>query len=330
MGKLELAVVGDTPYIERLAKRIGQNAPEYLEITRCYKKEEMSDFFAVHVPDILLYEKEEALPESRSNHTVEIMLTDTAGSDPKTGFAIFRYQNGAEILRQVFQIYEKAAKENLICWCKTADLSMTVFYAPGGYEMQLPFSMAYAAIFGEKGKTLYINLTEFSGMQAFLGEEDGQNFSDLIYAVRQRKEKFLLCLQGILHQTESFDYIQSPGCPQDLYEIQAEDLSMLLTLLREKTNYEMVVWNCAAMNQAVMRIMEHCGRVFCLVKENTFGTYRKEEFAQFLEKEQAKKIKDKVQFIVPQTGTASFIPGGDIAAQLKDSTFAKQVRMLIS
>lgn len=330
MGKLELAVIGDTPYIERLAQQIGKNAPEYLEVTRCCKKEEVSEFFAVHVPDILLYEKKELLPESLSNHTVEIMLTDTAGSYPKTGSAIFRYQNGAEILRQIFQIYEKAAKENLICWCKTTDLSMTVFYAPGGYELQLPFSMAYAAVFGEKGKTLYINLTEFSGMQAFLGVEEGQNFSDLIYAVRQRKEKFLLCLQGVLHQTESFDYIQSPGCPQDLYEMQAEDLSMLLTLLREQTNYEMVVWNCTAMNQTVMRIMEHCSRVFCLVKENTFGTYRKEEFSCFMEKEQAKKIRDKVQFIVPQTGTGSFIPGGDITAQLKDSMFAKQVRTLIS
>lgn len=329
MGRLKLAVVGETPYAGRLAECIRKNAPEYLDVSSCGQTREMPGFLAQLAPDILLYETGTAVPEKLAGHTVKILLADGENSDRETGPAIFRYQQGAEILRQVFQIYEKISKTDLVCWCRTTDLEMAAVYAPGGHEFQLPFSMAYAALSGEKGKALYLNLSEFSGMNLLFGEEEGENFSDLIYGIRQNKAKFQLCLQSVLHRAEGVDYVLPPGSPQDLYEIQEEDLAVLLSLLREQTEYGLAVWNFGTLNHVSIQVMEHCSRIFCLVKENTFGKYRKADFEQFLEKEAGEKLRKQVQYVSLQAGIGGFMPGADVFTQLKSGEFGRQVRRIV-
>ncbi len=329
MGKLKLAVAGAAPYAGRLAECIRKNAPEYLEVASCLQAVQLPVFLEMLSPDILLYDKGAALPKQLPQHTVKILLADSKGCGDETGPFIFRYQQGPEILRQAFQIYEKESNKNLVCWCKTADLAMTAVYAPGGHELQLPFSLAYASLCGEEKKVLYLNLAEFTGMGQLFAEEEGENFSDLVYGIRHRKAKFQLCLQSVLHHAETFDYVQPPGSPQDLYEAQEEDVAVLLTLLREQTEYELVVWNCGTWNQAVAQVMEHSSSIICLTKENMFGKYRKAEFDQFLEKGKWKKLQEKIKCISLQAGLGGLIQEADLFAQLRNGEFGEQVKLAV-
>lgn len=334
MGKLKLAVVGETRYADRLAECIQKNAPEYLEAANCKDMGELAEFLEEMQPDILLCEQEAAVKsagEKLPEQTVKILLADGSAKDMDGLPVIFRYQQGAEILRQTFQIYERTSKKNLAYWHKTEDLQMSAVYAPGGHELQLPFSIAYASICGEEGKVLYLNLAEFSGMLPLLGEEEGENFSDFIYGIRGirlKEEKFPLLLQSVLHHAQAFDYVQPPGSPEDLYEICEEDLEILLSLLREQTEYKLVVWNCGTLNQLAGQVLEHCSKVFCVVKENSFGKCRKAEFERFLEKEGGQKLRQKVRYVSPQTGNGGFVQGVDILTQLESGEFAEQVRKL--
>ncbi len=343
MGKIKLAVVGDTSYARRLTECIRKNAPEYLEVLGCQCVQDLADFLIKMQPDILLCEREAAAGGRLVNYIVRIWLTDTihgeqgqacgqdggiAQTQIRQDPEIFRYQRGSEILRQVFQIYEKHSKKNLVCRCNNADMEMDAFYAPGGNELLLPYSISYASICGEEAKTLYLNLSEFSGMASFFGEKAGKNLSDLIYAIRQKKDRFLISLQSVLHHTEQFDYILPPENPEDLYEIQEEDLASLLKMLQEQTEYTQIVWGCGTFNQAVEQVMECCRKVYCVVKESSFGKYRKIEFEGFLKKEWKRRIQEKVVFISTQTGSGVFVPGMDILAQLQSGEFAEQVRKL--
>lgn len=386
MGKIRLAVTGETLFAGRLTECIQKHAPEYLEVISCRTLQELPEFLAQLQPDILLCEQGAMVPGELSKHMVLIQLVDNQNfkeqdtdgqqsrnkyldqnkdlndissgkrkSDPgpnsgekqksdldhngnekqKSGLRpeiknrIFRYQRGSEILRQIFQIYEQNSKKNLVCRCKTADMEMTAFYAPGGHELLLPFSISYAAICGEDTKVLYLNLSEFSGMRLLFGNKEGNNLSDLIFGIRQKKERFLLCLQSVLHHAEQFDYVLPPENPEDLYEIQEADLACLLTLLQEQTAYKKIIWNCGTLNQTAVQVMECCGKVFCVMKENAFGKYRKAEFEVFLKKELRHRLREKVQYVYPQTGSGAFVQGVDILTQLQNGEFAKEVRRLI-
>ena len=165
-------------------------------------------------------------------------------------------------------------------------------------------------------------------MAPLLGEKSGSNLSDLVYGIRQKKEQFLLCLQSVLHQTEYFDYVLPPENPQDLYEVREEDLACLLTQLQEQTEYQKIVWNCGSFSQSAQQVMECCSKVFCIVKENAFGKYRKLELEEFLRKETRQRLWEKVQYLCPQAASGGFVQGGSVLSQLQSGDFARQVQEL--
>lgn len=334
MGKIRLAVAGETRYAGRLADCIRKNAPEYLEVVSCCGIKELSEYLVKLQPDILVCETETTVNEDLQKYLVQIYLTTDRNyeknkkQDESDVSYIFRYQSGSEIMRQIFRIYGQTARKSLVSRCKTVDLEMTAFYAPGGHELLLPFSMAYASMHGKSAKALYLNLSEFSGMKPLFKIKDGNDLSDLIFGIRQRKERFSLCLQSVLHYTEQFDYVLPPENPEDLYEIHEEDLDCLLTLLQEQTDYKKIIWCCGTLNRATGQIMECCGKIFCVVKENVFGKHRKTEFEWFLHKEVRQRMREKVKYVNPQMNSGGFVQGIDLLTQLQGGEFAKQVQAL--
>ncbi len=329
MGKIKLAVVGASSYADRLAEYMQKNDPGYLEVLRCACVEEMTEFAVKMQPDILLCEDEAAMHEKLPEHTVKILLSSAKNAQAENERVVFRYQNGPEIMRQVFHIYGSVSEKELVYWSKTEDLHMEAIYAPGGHELQLPFSLAYASICGETDKVLYINLAEFSGMDILMKNQDSENFSDLIYGIRQKKEKFLIFFQSVVHHTDTFDYIQ-PACnPADLYELTEEDFLNLLALLKEQTEYQCIIWNCGTFNPLFLQISAHCNQVFYVVKDTSFGKYRKMEFQEFLRKAQGKAFMEKARFVSPRIANGSFVYGANILTQLRNSEFTEQVKKLV-
>ncbi|MCI8448262.1 MAG: hypothetical protein HFH30_07675 [Eubacterium sp.] len=328
MGKLKLAVAGETLFAARLAECIKKNAPEYLEVSSCRQFHNLSEFLNQLQPDMIIYEPNDSIQELLPQNAVKILLSCEKTPKEDSPLSIFRYQQGPEILRQAFQIYEKTATQNLVYLYNTKNLEITAFFAPGGHEYQLPFSISYAALCGETVKVLYLNLAEFTGMVPLLQDTEGENFSDLIYWIRQKKERFLLCLQGVLHQTDHFDYLQPPANPQDLYDMTEADLTGLLSLLQEQTEYQQIVFNCGTWNRAVEQILVHCSKIYCMVKESSLGKYRKMDFEQFLDKGHRKNLKNKIHYIYPSTANGGFAPGIDLLSQLQRGDFAEQVRRL--
>ena len=166
-------------------------------------------------------------------------------------------------------------------------------------------------------------------MQQLFDDRDGNTFSDLIYGIRQKKEQFLLCLQGVLHHAERFDYVLAPENPEDLLEIQEDDLECLLALLQEQTDYETIIWNCGGMNHVMEQVMRCSSRVYAVVKDRSFGKYRKAEFDKYLQKERRRWLRERVEYISPQAGSGSFVPGVDILSQIQSGVFAQQARALL-
>lgn len=329
MRRLKLAVAGSTPYIGRLAKYMQKNGPEYLEVSECRKQEELGLFIEKLEPDILLCDYQDEMFASMSENVVQILLSDTKNTVNKDMPTIFRYQDGTAILRQIFMIYGQKTEKKLDVYSQSEDFEMTAVYAPGGHELQLAFALAYAAICGKNKKVLYLNLSEFSGMLPLTRSNEEENFSDLIYGIRQRKDQFLFFLESVLHHTQWYDYILSPNNPEDLYAISENDLESLLELLKEQTDYDTVIWNFGTLNQSTDEMLVQCSKVFCVVKESSFGKYRKKEFEKFLGKEKSAMLQKKIRYVSPQAGNGMFVQGESIFAQLQDGEFVSQVKRLI-
>ena len=281
MGRLQMALYGESAYSERLAACIRKYKPEYLEFMQF---QHQAGTEIVHA-DILLREEGTDAEVYFIEREVDIQLSRTKQELQKGKEAsVFCYQQGQEILRQVFQIYQQFAVQFPYMEYGVRTSNMTVIYAPGGHELQLLFSMAYAAFRGLAEKALYINLGAFSGMVSLLDDRRGENMSDLFFAVQQRPEKFSMILQGLLHHKENLDYIHPPENPSDLFEIQETDMQRLLQLLGEQTEYREIVWNCDSWNPALWKLMQQSGKIYFLKRENGLGRFCLQETEHFLEK----------------------------------------------
>ena len=75
-------------------------------------------------------------------------------------------------------------------------------------------------------------------------------------------------------------------------------------------------------------MMECCSKVFCIVKENAFGKYRKLELDAFLKKEKRQRLREKVKYLCPQIGSSGFVQGSSVLTQLQSGDFVRQVEEL--
>ena len=327
MKKLKLAVFGEKPYMDRLASCIQKNAPDYMEVSKCMKEECLKEFLDKVQPQILLCEavcKKSLIPED----TFQFVLTASMSQADmgENGEVIFRYQKGAEILRQVFHTYQKYKNYQHFSSNKPVRLEMEAVYTPGGNEYQLFFSMAYAMLKGAQRKTLFLDLEAFSGMKQMLGESGENHMSDLLYGIRQKKDNISLLLQSVLHHGAYIDYVLPPENPRDVYEITVEEIREMVRLLEEQTEYQLIIWNIGTLNLQMEEVMRHCQKVFCLYRENQSGRTRKQAFTEFLEKDREKDWKERIKMVVLQSPSYQGVQGLDIWQQLGRKEWIEQIQ----
>lgn len=328
MGRLQMVLYGKSVYSERLAACIRKYKPEYLEFMQ-YQQQAGNEIVRA---DILLREEGTDAEVLFIEREVDIQLSRVRQQIQKEKEAsIFCYQQGQEILRQVFQIYQKLATQFPCMQYGTAVPNMTVIYAPGGHEQQLLFSMAYAACQGQQKKVLYIDLGAFSGMISLVDDGEGENMGDLFFAVQQRPEKFSVILQGLLHHKGNLDYIHPPDNPSDIFEIEEIDIQRLLQLLAEQTEYGEIVWNCNSWNPILWQLLQQSVKIYFLKKETALGKFCLQESEHFLQKEVCESFREKIQFLSLDVALSnkSVIPGESVWEQLQQGEWGEFVRKLV-
>ncbi len=100
------------------------------------------------------------------------------------------------------------------------------------------FSFLCAQNVCQKGATLFVNLSECSGMEQLFGTEEGMDLTDLILALRAQEH---ICLDAYLRRLEMVDCIFPPKNPMILHELREADIRKLIQEIRRNTNYEYVI-----------------------------------------------------------------------------------------
>lgn len=122
----------------------------------------------------------------------------------------------------------------------------------------LAFSMVCAQILGRKANVLYVNLSECCGMEELFSLEHDMDLGDLFLELRKGKELHLEAYTGRLEQA---DYLLPMGNPMILHEINAEDMSRFLHIIRKNSRYEWIVF-------AVGNTLCGCEEIFASAERN--------------------------------------------------------------
>ena len=128
--------------------------------------------------------------------------------------------------------------------------------------LRVTLAMVIAAAYSKKGRTLFINLDEFSGIEHIMMSDGCSNLSDVFYMFKQAGEHFTQQIRECIKANELFDYIPSVVCADDISYVNDRLISGLLDELAHNLKYDYIVVNISEGINKPWSIMGRCSNVY--------------------------------------------------------------------
>ena len=128
--------------------------------------------------------------------------------------------------------------------------------------LRVTLAMVIAAAYSKKGRTLFINLDEFSGIEHIMMSDGCSNLSDVFYMFKQAGEHFTQQIRECIKANELFDYIPDVVCADDISYVNDRLISGLLDELAHNLKYDYIVVNISEGINKPWSIMGRCSNVY--------------------------------------------------------------------
>ncbi len=198
--------------------------------------------------------------------------------EPGDGTAINRYQSCEKLYQQIILRYpqfpgapDDARQSGRQRWI--------VLTTDGTAASMLAFSVTCAQILGKRGRVLYLNLSECSGMAELFLLEPGTDLSDLIAAFRKDETA---SLKAYVRQLEETDYILPPANPMILHELRERDVDRLIEAVGQCEEYAYVVAALGDTCCGCDRFFRIAERIFHLTDKGFLRACSQREWMEFI------------------------------------------------
>lgn len=220
VGKGNVCVIYDSD--ERYAKRLmgiindSKDIPYKARIFT--RKEEFNKYIVDNDTDVLMVNEEcytyEVQKKSDSNVIVlceeesEAKKINDKKRDGHTG--VCKYQPAYQILGAI------SKKGVSVKDTKTYDGFKCIGVYSFNSSLRVMLALVMSAAFSKKGKTLFINLDEFSGIEQIMSCDGTRNLSDALYMFKQAGMRYTDNISQCICGTDMFDYIPAVVCADDI------------------------------------------------------------------------------------------------------------------
>lgn len=305
MKKIQIALYDREGYMSCLVDYLCKKGHSMLE-TRLFSSLDMLAECAEAGKIDVLLAGEEVVEEIRrlEGKIAKIMLL-SEGNQVKEGsgyYLLFKYQSAQEIVKEVL---EQIAEDDAIGFTKTFSAKRTVsfagVYAPFGGSGVTEYALSLARRLAEREKVLYVSLEPFHSLDflqdAGKGTVTYRGMSEVIFYLKQRKEKLALKLETVVIPKEGTDYIFAVEDYRDLYSLSCEDVRQFLEVLSQQTEYETVIFDIGCLSEALLYLMEHCDKLYMPQAETRQQKSKESAFLRFLHRDNHEQLMQGFQRI---------------------------------
>lgn len=213
---------------------------------------------------------------------------------------IFKYQSVPDIMREVFAA---VADNDFITYTDkrtiTKKAEIFAIYAPFGGSGVSQYAYSMAKDLSEQCRTLYVNLEAFYGFSEILTDKKGKpirdfrGMSEVIFYIRQKKEKLALKLESILVRDQELDCLLTVEDYRDLFYMTKDDMDKLIQVLVTETDYEKIVFDIGLITDAMMVLLEKADRIFMPEAGHPIQRSKQQAFERLILREHLEQIWDK-------------------------------------
>ena len=310
MKKIQVALYDKEGYMSCLVGYLCRKGRGMLE-TRLFSSLDMLVTCAEAGKIDVLLAGEEVVEEIRGleGKVAKIMLL-SEGNQVKEGtgyYLLFKYQSAQEIVKEVL---EQIAEDDTIAFTKAFPskrrVSFVGVYAPFGGSGVTEYALSLAGRLAEKEKVLYVSFEQFHSLD-FLQDtgKDAVSYrgmSEVIFYLKQRKEKLALKLETVVVSKERTDYIFAVEDYRDLYSLNCEDIHHFLEVLSQQADYETIIFDIGCLSEAMLYLMEHCDSLYMPQAETKQQKSKEAAFGRLLHRENHEPLLESFQRIEGKGG----------------------------
>lgn len=295
LNKIQIALYDTDGYMNRLVEYLCHKKRSMFETRLFTSLDLLKECVEGEKVDVLLAGEEAAQEIDCLKGSVSqiILLSESPINEQSECYRIFKYQSAQTVVKEVL---EQIAEDDSICCMQKHTLKKAVeligVYAPFGGSGVTEYALSMAKELAKHYRTLYVNLELFQGLEPILSGKKEQTegefyrgMSEVIFYLKQRKEKLALKLESIVVSVGELDYILAVEDYRDLYSLNREDIRQLLKALLQQTEYERVVFDIGYLGDAVLYLMGQCSQLYMPEAMTAMQRAKERAFYRFLVRE---------------------------------------------
>ncbi|GEM_PF-1516427 len=284
--KIKLALLDfDKSYVQRFYDAINKSYSNKLEIHAFTNENSLLNFLKDNKIDILLINENINLKIKHDNKFIVLKLVEKHAvdnefySNENSSYFVYKYQRISLIYKEILNAYSKIYKafneknhyfndlhSNTMQEINSINNTTIIsFMSQGLGSGTSAIASSLALRLAEKNKkTLFLDIQSFATINSIFSAEGKFSMSEIIYAVKSKKENIAIKLEAALKMDSSGVFFYDP-CenPFELNELKSDELIKLLHFFSEFGAYEYIIIDTNyLMNELCLSLLKHSDKIF--------------------------------------------------------------------
>lgn len=315
-------------YVVHLAQYLNQKSDLPFRVMAFTNLNSLIEYADGHEIEILLISTEAMNDEVRSLNVRRIIIlsdgeTPALDSDDPS---IDKYQDSDTIARLVCSYAGTACaqmKDSL------GDCALIGVYSPVARCGKTLFCLTLAQSLARSGKTLYLNMESWSGLEGLLQANWREDLADLMYVARSQRESLSVRLEEIVKSFGTLDICPPSFFPEDLRDIDALQWAQFFAALSQAGAYQSILLDLGDQIKDIPQLLRMCSKVFLPILPDPVSRSKISQFDKNLEAMSMEDLKQgMIRLYLPSVSVRNL--GASFLDDLMYGTMGQFVRRLES
>lgn len=293
----------DKGYINAISKYLSSCGENDFKVISFTKELFLREYLDTRKADILLISPE-LMSENLNLFNIQVTIINVEDRIPETLLDypyINKYQPGDLVAKELINIFSKYSKDEIIGFGSNVKSKVIGVYSPIGGIGKTTTCIGIAKQYALNGfKTLFISLEELASYSALLDCSSTNDFSDLLYYIKQKNKNLILKIEGLKNNdiNSGLHYFSPPSCYKDIQEVSVEEWIYLVEYIKTNSSYERIIMDFdSTLSEKNIRLLEVCNEVILLVNTDSISTAKIDRMYSNLEKMSIEDLNNNVNIV---------------------------------
>ena len=269
-------------YVVHLAHYLNQKANLPFRVMAFTNLDSLIEFAGGHEIEILLISTEAMCEDVRSLNVRRIIILSD-GEEPVLDTenpSINKYQDSDTIARLVCGYAGAASAEmkDSMGSCRLIGV-----YSPVARCGKTLFCLTLAQMLARSGKTLYVNMESWSGLEGLLQANWREDLADLMFAARTERETLTARLEDIVKSFGTLDICPPSFFPEDLRDTDVTQWMQFFAALARAGEYQTILLDIGDQIKDIPDLLKMCRSVFLPILPDPVSRAKISQFDRNLE-----------------------------------------------